>query len=209
MSKIPLSYYHEDDVVALSRSLIGKYLLTCLEPENEITGGMIIETEAYQGPDDKASHAYKNRRTKRTETMFSSGGKAYVYLCYGLHHLFNIVTNKKNIPHAILIRAIRPEIGIGTMLLRRKKNKVGPELTNGPGALCQALGINRSHDGIILNGNKIWLEDRGIAISDEDIQASPRIGIDYAEEDALKLWRFTYNILNKQKQTSNNSTLQK
>lgn len=190
MTKIPLSFYQQEDVVTLSRSLLGKYLFTCLEPENVITGGMIIETEAYHGPEDKASHAYNNRRTKRTETMFSEGGVAYVYLCYGMHHLFNIVTNQKNIPHAILIRAIQPEAGIDVMLRRRNKKKLVPTLTRGPGSLCQALGINRTHDGFTLDGNSIWLEDRGVLIPTECIQASPRIGVDYAEEDALKPWRF-------------------
>jgi DNA-3-methyladenine glycosylase len=151
---------------------------------------MIIETEAYCGVEDKASHAYGNRRTKRTETMFSEGGIAYVYLCYGLHHLFNIVANKKDIPHAVLIRAIRPEIGIDTMLKRRHKECLIPSLTNGPGSLCQALGITRIHDGIELDSHHIWLEDRGIIIPPEAIQESPRIGVEYAQEDALKPWRF-------------------
>lgn len=193
MNKIPLLYYQQDDVVALSRSLIGKYLFTCMEPENIVTGGMIIETEAYCGSEDKASHAYKNRRTKRTETMFSAGGTAYVYLCYGLHHLFNIVTNKKGIPHAILIRAIQPEVGIDVMLKRRNKQKLVPELCSGPGALCQALGINRVHDGIALNSASIWLEDKGVIIAQEHIQVTPRIGIDYAGDDVLKPWRFVLN----------------
>ena len=190
MTKIPLSYYQQEDVVALSKALIGTYLFTCLGPENVITGGMIIETEAYQGPEDKASHAYNNQRTKRTETMFSEGGVAYVYQCYGMHYLFNIVTNKKDIPHAILIRAIRPETGIDVMLRRRNKEKFLPTLTSGPGSLCQALGINKSHDGVALDSNSIWLEDQGVIIPAEHIQESPRIGIDYAEEDALKPWRF-------------------
>lgn len=190
MNKIPLSYYQQDDVVFLSRSLIGKYLFTCLEPDNIITGGMITETEAYRGAEDKACHAYNNRRTKRTETMFSEGGTAYVYLCYGMHHLFNIVTNKKEIPHAILIRAIQPEVGVDLMLRRRNKAKLTPTLTNGPGALCQALGINRELDGIGLDGSKIWLEDRGVIIPNERIQISSRIGIDYAEEYASNPWRF-------------------
>ena len=194
MSKIPLSFYQQEDVVAISRSLIGKYLFTCLDPENVITGGMIIETEAYHGAEDKASHAYNNRRTKRTETMFSTGGVAYIYLCYGMHHLFNILTNQKDTPHAILIRAIHPEAGIDVMLRRRNKEKLIPSLTKGPGSLCQALGINKTHDGIALDGNSIWLEDRGIIIPTEHIQASLRIGIDYAEEDALKPWRFFLNL---------------
>jgi DNA-3-methyladenine glycosylase len=190
IKKIPLTFFQQDDVIALSKSLIGKYLLTCIGPENIITGGMIIETEAYQGVGDKASHAYGNRRTKRTETMFSEGGTAYVYLCYGLHHLFNIVANQKNIPHAVLIRAIRPEIGIEMMLQRRNKEKVTPSLTSGPGSLCQALGITRVHDGCLLDGHHIWLEDRGVIVPTKSIKESPRIGVDYAGEDALKPWRF-------------------
>ena len=193
MKKIPLSFYQEDDVLALSKSLIGKYLLTKLWPENEITGGMIIETEAYCGATDKASHAYKNRRTKRTNTMFSVGGTAYIYLCYGLHNLFNIVTNKEDIPHAVLIRAIKPEIGIEVMLKRRNKEKIVPGLTKGPGSLCQALGMSREHDGCLLDGDHIWLEDRGIHIPDKDIKQTPRIGIDYAEEDAAKPWRYVFD----------------
>lgn len=193
MVKIPLSYFQQNDVVSLSRSLIGKYLFSCLGPEQLITGGMIIETEAYHGAEDKASHAYNNRRTKRTDVMFSDGGIAYVYLCYGLHHLFNIVTNKKGLPHAILIRAIRPEVGIPAMLQRRKKIKLGSELTSGPGSLCQALGIDKKHNGMSVDGNIIWLEDRGIVIPQGQIAASPRIRVDYAKEDALKPWRFTIN----------------
>lgn len=190
MNKIPLSFYRQEDVITLSRALIGKYLFTCLGPENVVTGGMIIETEAYYGVIDKASHAYGNRRTKRTETMYAEGGTAYVYLCYGMHNLFNIVTNKKDIPHAILIRAIQPLEGIDIMLHRRKKEKMTPALTSGPGSLCQALGITRTHDGITLDSNSIWVEDRGIVIPPEHILETPRIGVAYAEEDALKPWRF-------------------
>ena len=191
MNKIPLSFYQKDDAIALSRSLIGKYLFTCVGPEKTVTGGMIIETEAYLGAADKASHAYGNRRTKRTETMFSEGGVAYVYLCYGMHHLFNIVINKKDIPHGILIRAIRPEVGIDLMLHRRNQKKLLPNLTKGPGSVCKALGIDKTHDRIPLNSSLIWLEDRGIHIPSECIESSPRIGVDYAGEDALKLWRFS------------------
>lgn len=150
---------------------------------------MIIETEAYCGAIDKACHAYNHRRTKRTETMFSEGGTAYVFLCYGMHHLFNIVTNRKEIPHAILIRALSPDRGVDLMSHRRKKQDLSI-LTNGPGSLCQALGITRAHDGLLLNGPEIWLEDRGVKIPPKNILAQPRVGVDYAEEDALKPWRF-------------------
>ena len=189
--KLPLSFYQQEDVVELSRQLIGKYLFSQIGPEEIITGGMIIETEAYHGAEDKACHAYKNRRTRRTETMFAAGGVAYVYFCYGMHHLFNIVTNKEEIPHAILIRAIHPEIGIEQMTQRRRKEKGHLSLASGPGSVCQALGISREQNGISLINSTIWLEDRGFTPPPQAIEASPRIGIAYAEEDALKPWRFT------------------
>lgn len=187
---IPLTYFQQEDTVALARALLGKYLFSCIGPEGMVTGGMIIETEAYCGAEDKACHAYNNRRTKRTETMFSAGGVAYVYFCYGMHHLLNIVSHRKDVPHAILVRAIVPEVGIELMLKRRKKEKVTRTLTSGPGSLCQALGITKEHDRIFLDGDQIWLEDRGVVIPDQQIQATPRIGIDYAEEDAENPWRF-------------------
>lgn len=190
MSRIPITFYHDEDVVKLSQLLIGKHLFTCMRPENVITGGMIIETEAYCGVEDKASHAYNNRRTKRTEILYSLGGVSYVYLCYGIHNMFNIVTNKEGIPHAILVRAIQPEVGIDVMLRRRNKEKPTSTLTSGPGSLCQALGINRDHNGFALDGSQIWLEDRGIKIPLRSIHSGLRIGVAYAEEDALKPWRF-------------------
>lgn len=183
MAKIPLSFYRQDDVVAISRQLIGKYLFTSID--GSVTGGMISETEAYRGPEDRASHAYLNRRTKRTETMFAEGGVAYVYLCYGIHYMFNIVTNVADIPHAILIRAIVPEVGI-EMMRERRKNRL--PLASSPGSLCQALGISLQHDGVLLDGDTIWLEDRQKSCQ---VAVSPRIGIDYAGEDRLKPWRFT------------------
>lgn len=190
MNKIPLSFYQQNDVVALNRSLIGKYLFSCLGPKHEITGGMIIETEAYRGADDKACHAYMNRRTPRTEVMFAEGGVSYIYLCYGMHHLLNIVTNKQDVPDAILIRAIQPEVGIETMLQRRKKEKLIPTLTKGPGTVCQALGITKEHNAISLDNDSLWIEDRGVEIASGEINVGPRVGIDYAEEDALRPWRF-------------------
>lgn len=185
--KLSKKFYLQNDVLDLSQKLLGKILLTQM-PNSEITGGIIIETEAYKGPEDKASHAYLGRRTKRTEPMFAQGGIAYVYLCYGLHVLFNIVTNKQDIPHAVLIRAIHPIIGLQTMLQRRKKSAFSKSLTAGPGSLSQALGIELKHSALDLTNNIIWLEDHNIVIP--KITVSPRIGIDYAEEYALKPWRF-------------------
>ncbi len=181
--KIPLSFFQKKETLQIAQALLGKFLFTSFN--GNLTGGMIIETEAYKGAEDKASHAYNNRRTKRTEIMFSPGGVAYVYLCYGIHHLFNIVTHKEGIPHAILIRALKPTHGIETMLERRKRKN----LTDGPATLTQALGIHTSHSGTPLNSNLIWLEDRGESVS-HLIKATPRIGIDYAEEDRTLPYRF-------------------
>lgn len=188
--KLPLSYYQQEDTLKLSQDLLGKYLFTNFN--GELTGGIITETEAYMGPADKASHAYNNRRTKRTEVMFHSGGVCYVYLCYGMHHLFNIVTHKAAIPHAILVRAIKPIIGIELMLQRCQRQKAQPPWTSGPALLTKALGITIKHTGTSLAGEQIWLEDRGLTIDPGTIVASPRIGIDYAEEYAELPWRFNY-----------------
>ena len=136
---------------------------------------------------DKASHAYGNRLTQRTKVMFDEGGRAYVYLCYGIHHLFNIVTNKKGFPDALLIRALFPIIGLETMLKRRKKEKVTPQLCNGPGTVTKALGIELSHTGMRLNESSIFIEDLGIKA--QKIRRAPRVGIDYAEEFRDKPWR--------------------
>lgn len=183
---LPAEYYLNEDVLVLSRDLLGKYLFTKID--GIITGGMIIETEAYRGPEDRASHAYGGRRTARNEVMYSSGGVSYVYLCYGIHYLFNIVTNRVDTPHAILVRAIQPEVGIEMMLIRRKKQKIDSTLTSGPGSLTQALGIKIIHNGLPLAGPAIWIEDR--KIKPAHIIASPRVGIDYAGPDAALPWRF-------------------
>jgi DNA-3-methyladenine glycosylase len=185
---LPLSYYQKPDVVTLSRDLLGKYLFTQIG--GVLTGGIITETEAYAGPEDKASHAYGNRRTKRTEVMFHEGGKAYIYLCYGMHTLFNVVTNVEGIPHAILIRAIQPTEGLETILQRRGKVRLSPTLTNGPGTVCQALGISLEHNGSLLTGETLWIEKRAFKKRNHTIVASPRIGVDYAQEHAALPWRF-------------------
>ena len=188
MKRIPLDYFLHSDVLYLSRDLLGKTLMTRIN--GTLTGGIITETEAYRGPEDKASHAYNGRRTPRNESMYARGGTCYVFRCYGIHNLFNIVTNQKEIPHAILIRAIQPVVGMETMLQRRGKNAVTPTLTAGPGSLAKALGIERDHDGISLAGKTIWIEDHGHQLRPEEIIQTPRIGIDYAAEHALLPWRF-------------------
>jgi DNA-3-methyladenine glycosylase len=188
MSKLQADFYQREDVLLISRELLGKVL--CTNFHDKLTSGIIVETEAYAGVTDKASHAYGGRRTKRTETMYAKGGYAYVYICYGIHHLFNIVTNKENIPHAVLIRAIQPRDGIEIMLQRRNKKKVDQSLTTGPGSLTRALGITVKDSGTLLMDNLIWLEDQNINYTNQDILATPRVGIQYAGKDAQNPWRF-------------------
>jgi DNA-3-methyladenine glycosylase len=155
--------------------------------DNQICGGKIVETEAYSFK-EKGCHAY-NGMTKRNEVMFQDGGVAYVYLCYGVHEMFNVVTNVKGKADAILIRALEPTIGTELMMDRVGKDSIR-RITSGPGKLTKALGINRSLNGKNLNGQEIWIEDQGVAIRPRDIVTSKRIGIDYAGKDALLPWRF-------------------
>lgn len=186
--KLATVFFRRPDVVRISRDLLGQYLFTRIGGQG-LTGGRIVETEAYAGATDRASHAYGNRRTRRTAVMYEAGGVAYVYLCYGLHALFNIITSVEGVPHAVLIRALEPTHGIPIMLKRRRKARLDRTLTAGPGALAQALGITVRHSGQSLQGNEIWLE-KGVAIRPKQIVATTRIGVDYAGADAKLSWRF-------------------
>lgn len=188
MQKLSLDFYQQHDVLKISQQLLGKYILTYFD--HSLTGGMIIETEAYHGAEDRASHAFGMRVTKRNAVMYQAGGVCYIYLCYGLHFLLNIVTHQVDVPHAILIRAIEPTVGLEAMLERRHKSKVDRHLTGGPGTVAQALGINLTHNGLSLTDSQIWIEDRHVRVPQEEILASPRVGVDYAGEDALLPWRF-------------------
>ena len=188
MKKLPASFYHRTNVVAIAKGLLGKLLVTSFN--GELTAGRIVETEAYNGIVDKASHAYGGRRTRRTETMYAGGGIAYVYLCYGIHHLFNVVTNVQDTPHAILIRGIEPVTGIAVMLARMKKEKADYTIGRGPGNVSKALGISVQHTSFSLLGKDIYIADDGIKLSPSQIVTTPRIGVDYAAEDALLPYRF-------------------
>jgi len=184
-------YYLHEDVVWLARDLLGKVLVT--EMDGSISAGVITETEAYSYR-ERGCHAYGKKQTARNKVMFSAGGVAYVYLCYGMHHLFNIVTNREAVPEAVLIRGIHPIEGIQQMMVRRKIIKLDRQTFSGPGKLTQALGITLEHNaGSLLTGN-VWVEDRNIHFQKELIRATPRIGIDYAEEDALLPWRFVIDV---------------
>ncbi len=188
--KLPKSFYLDDDVVSRARALLGCRLWTRIN--GAVTAGVIEETEAYDGLTDRASHAYGGRRTRRTSVFYRSGGIAYTYLCYGIHTLFNVITGPEDIPQAVLIRAVAPCEGLDTILARRKQERIQRNTAGGPGLVSQALGITISLNGSDLTGNSVWLtsgaEDEQPL--DSDIQASPRIGIDYAGKDALLPWRF-------------------
>ena len=186
-SKLPPEFYTRPDVLKVARDLLGKLLVVPTTNRKRVSG-MIVEVEAYRGPEDRASHAFGGRRTKRTETMYKMGGVAYVYFVYGMYYQFNVVSNVEDTPHAILVRALEPVEGIDFM---RKRRHTHPDhnLTNGPGKLCIAMNINRELDGADLLGNRVWLEEYE-KIPALRISKGPRIGIDYAEDWVDKPWRF-------------------
>lgn len=178
--------FRNPDVVEAAKNLLGLSLFTHID--GHLTGGVITETEAYAGVNDKASHAYGGRRTARTEVMYQQGGVAYVYLCYGIHALFNVVTGESGVPHAVLIRAIQPTHGIDIMMERRRKTRLDRTLANGPGALAAALGITVAYTGTPLDSASLWIANLGFKIN--EFETTPRIGIDYAEECIDLPYRF-------------------
>jgi DNA-3-methyladenine glycosylase len=188
IKKLDNSFYDRKDVLRIARELLGKIVVTHFDRKR--SSGRIVETEAYYGEVDKASHAYGGRRTRRTEVMFGEAGTAYVYLCYGIHHLFNVVTNKKDVPHAILIRALEPLDGIPLMLRRTGKLRLDHTLTRGPGNVSRALGLQTVHTGASLTGDRLFIADDGFRLRQDEIGVSPRIGVDYAEEDAMLPYRY-------------------
>ena len=185
LNTLPSSFYQGTDVVRIARELLGKVIVTNFNGIR--TSGIITETEAYAGATDKASHAHGGKRTARNEPMYAAGGIAYVYLCYGIHHLFNVVTNVTGVPHAVLVRAMHPTTGLPTMKERRGTDTL---TTAGPGSLTQALGIRTDHSGTDLSSGLIRLEDHGITVTPSHVIVGPRIGIDYAGPDALLPYRF-------------------
>lgn len=187
VSKLPREFYTRTNVLTIARDLLGKLLVVPAADGTRVSG-MIVETEAYRGPLDRASHAYGGKRTKRTETMYGAGGTVYIFFVYGMYNQFNIVTNGEDVPHAILIRALQPIEGI-ELMRRRRHGQPDHNLTNGPGKLCIAMGIDRRFDRADLLGSKVWLET-GEKIFPRQIASGPRIGIDYAQGWVDKPWRF-------------------
>jgi len=186
--KLPRDFYTRPNVLTVARDLLGRLLVVPATDRARVSG-IIVETEAYRGPQDRASHAYGGRRTDRTRTMYAIGGTAYVYFVYGMYHQFNVVTNLEDVPHAVLVRALEPVEGIGLMR-KRRRGRSDQSLTNGPGKLCIALGIDRKLDGADLLGDRVWIEEGRGPIAPSAIAVGRRIGIDYAEAWVDKPWRF-------------------
>jgi len=187
-NKLPISFYKRKDVVIVARELIGKVVVTNLD--GLITSGRIVETEAYVAHIDKASHSFGGRRTAKNEHMYATAGTAYVYICYGMHQMLNVVTNDKDIPDAVLIRAIEPLDGIDIMLKRTGKPKMDFTLTRGPGNVGKALGIFKKHSGSHLLDEEIYLADDGFKTKDNEIGISKRIGVESAFPDSELPYRF-------------------
>ncbi len=185
---MPLAFYLQQDVVTIAKRLIGKIIVTNFN--GEITSGRIVETEAYVAFVDKASHAYAGKRTARNEHMFAAPGTAYVYICYGMHQMFNVVTNSKEIPDAVLVRAIEPMKGVDVMLRRTGKAQADYTLTKGPGNVGKALGISKIHSGRKLTDYELYLAEDDSVVEDAFIASSKRIGVDYAGDDANLPYRF-------------------
>jgi DNA-3-methyladenine glycosylase len=183
-------FYTRRDTLKVARELLGKRLVVPSLNDGARVSGIIVETEAYMGPEDKGAHSFNNRRTARTEIMFGAGGAAYVFFIYGMYYQFNVVTSLREVPHVVLVRALEPEEGIDVMFERRAVRKE-TELASGPGKLCLALGIDRSYNGEdLVEGERIWIEDAGRRLRPSAISSGARIGIDYAEEFVDKPWRF-------------------
>lgn len=188
MKKLPLQFYRRTDVTGIARDLIGKIIVTKIN--GIITSGRIVETEAYTGLTDKASHSFGGKRTARNEHMYAAAGIAYVYICYGMHHLFNVVTNKKGIPDAVLIRAVEPIAGIDAMLKRTGKKELDNTLTKGPGNAAKALGISKIHSGVNLLESEIYIAADDFSVAADLIGASKRIGVESAGAAAHYPYRF-------------------
>lgn len=195
MRLLPPDWYRSEDVAGLARELLGKVLETRFD--GQVVRAAITETEAYRGPEDRASHAWNNRRTARTEVMFAPGGVTYVYLCYGIHHLFNVVTGPAEIPHAVLVRGVHPLEGETHMLARRGLARPRRGWLEGPGSAARAMGLRTVHSGLTLwqRDSPVTLWDEGLKPAAEEILIGPRVGIDYAGEDALLPWRFRWRGL--------------
>jgi len=188
MKKLSLAFYQRKDVVEIAKDLLGKIVVTNIG--GKITSGRIVETEAYVANVDKASHAYNGKRTLRNEAMYAAAGAVYVYICYGMYNMLNIVTNDLNVPDAILIRALEPVNGFDIMLERTGKKMFDNTLTKGPGNVAKAMGISKNISGLILGDKIINIYKDDFSFLQDEIGTSKRIGIDGAGTDAELPYRF-------------------
>ncbi len=188
LKKLDRSFYSRKNVLEIARDLLGKILVTQLN--GIYSSGRIVETEAYAGVNDRASHAFGGKRTARSEHLYGDPGTVYIYICYGMHHLFNVITNKKNIPHGVLIRALEPMEGIEHMLNRSGKLTADYSLTKGPGNLSRAMGMTKNYSGGNVFSDEIFIVDDGLRYKKDDIVTTKRIGVDGAGKDANLLYRF-------------------
>jgi DNA-3-methyladenine glycosylase len=188
--KLGHEFYRRKNTLKVARELLGKRLVVPSVTDGQRVSGIIVEVEAYMGPEDKGAHSYNNRRTPRTEIMYGAGGVAYVYFIYGMYYQFNVVVNARDVPHAVLVRAAEPEEGLDLMFERRRTVKKETEIASGPGKLTIAFGLDRTFNGADLAGERVWIEDAGRVVRASEISSGPRIGIDYAEEYAARPWRF-------------------
>jgi len=184
--KLPRDFYFQD-TVTVARALLGCTLWRRVG--RTLLAARLVETEAYLGANDMASHARRGLRSARNESMYLEGGHAYVYFTYGMHWCMNVVTQEADTAEAVLLRAAEPLHGIESMRKRRPKAKRDRDLTNGPGKLCAAMSIDENLDGVALDGNLLWLEKGGVP--EAEIAVSPRIGVDYSGDSAWWPLRFS------------------
>ena len=188
LQKLDRAFY-ERETLDVSKDLLGKYLVHNVS--GKLLVSKIIETEAYK-ENDKAAHFYNGRRTERTEVIFNKGGVAYVYLIYGMYNCFNVVTEVKDVPGAVLVRKLQPIYEIEEMMKNRKisDSKKAKHLCDGPGKLCMAMAINRKHNGVDLTGEELFIAQDINSNEKIQMKSGKRINIDYAGEDMHLLWRF-------------------
>lgn len=189
LKKLPIEFYNRNNVVQIARELLGKVLVTKIEGLH--TAGRIVETEAYLANGDAANHAYNGRRTTRNESMYAGPGTLYMYICYGMHQMANVVTNKAGIPDAVLLRAVEPLTGMDSMQQRTGKKVGDTTLTRGPGNTAKALGLHRQHDGLLLRSTAVYIADDGFVLPATLLGISGRIGIEGAGPEAVAMpYRF-------------------
>jgi len=184
--KLSADFYTRENTLLVCRQLLGKKLCTSID--GIFTSGIIVETEAYRGPGDLGSHAYNNKRTTRNDIMYAEGGVVYMYICYGIHDMLNIVTGKEGSSHAVLIRALQPADGVLHMCERREIQDL-KRLCKGPGALAKALGLSKKHNGVSLESDLIWVEDAP-ALVEESIVETSRVGLNIQGLYRDIPWRF-------------------